>query len=133
MNIAIVGLHEVDQIWPLVAEGLQKACQRCGEMTSGELWTMCRSGHAFLIIIFEKNSIIMASVWRFESKNGRPVFRCEMMYGHGMGDWLEEARLFITKLAKENGAKALVAEGRRGWLRLIAGAVECAPDYEVEI
>lgn len=133
MKIAIAGLHEVDNVWPMVAEGLQKACKRCGDMTSGELWTMCRSGHAFLILIYEKQEILMAGVWRFETKGGRPVFRCEMMYGKHMREWLEFAYAWFANLAKENGAGWLVAEGRRGWLRIIDGAVKDGPDYEVKI
>lgn len=133
MNIAIVPAFQVDAIWPRLAKGFQHACKRCGDATAGHLWQECRSGHAFLIIAYEGQPILMASVWRFENKGEMPVFRCNMMYGSDMRKWLNEAEVLITRIAKENGAKALVADGRRGWLRIFKKAVENGADIEVKI
>lgn len=133
MQFGIANVVEVDALWPRLAKGFQHACERCGEMTAGELWEMARSGHGFLIVGSEQGEVKFASVWRFQSKDGRPVFRCEMMFGENMREWLPDAYAWIAHLANENGAKWLVAEGRRGWLRMFDGAVISGPDYEVEI
>lgn len=133
MRFGIANVVEVDALWPRLASRFQHACKRCGDLSAGDLWTMARSGHAFLILGFEKQDIRFASIWRFHDKDGKPVFRCEMMFGDGMRDWLPDAYAWIANLAKENGAGRLVAEGRRGWLRLFDGVVKNGPDYEVEI
>ena len=133
MKIAIAAPHEVDRIWPLVRDGMGEACKHFEGWTPGELWQLVRSGNGFLIIVFDDHSQIhMASIWQFQEKNGRPVFRCVAMYGHKMKTWLFQAKEFVSKLAKENGAEWLVAEGRRGWLRVF-DAVQCNDDYEVKI
>lgn len=72
----------------------------------------------------------MASIWRFEQARPGLSFRCVMMYGHDMPQWLEMAREYITNLAISQGAKALVAEGRHGWARVF-GAIKIGRDYEV--
>lgn len=133
MKIAIAGLHEVDTVWPLVAKGFQRAFRREQGKTLGELWTMCRTGNAFLVILAENNEILMASIWRFHTKDGTPVFRCESMYGNRMSEWVEYVYSWIENLARENGAKKLVAEGRRGWLRMFDGVVTNGLDMEIAI
>lgn len=133
LRLGLASVSEIDRLWPLLSDGLGKACKRCdSQWTAGELWQLCRSGNAFLILVYDDDKIWSAGVWRFETARPGPVFRCIMMYGENMRAWLNMAREFIEKLAKENGAKALVAEGRQGWGRVF-GAQKIGRDYEVEI
>lgn len=124
MKIAVCAPHEVDAIWHLVVEGISKAIVRSENMedTAGDLWTLCRSGRGYLILVWDEAGIRMASVWQFEKRNGKSVFNCRIMYGTKMKEWVNQAREWITKLAKDNGAEYLVSAGRRGWLRYFNAA-----------
>ena len=133
LRIGLASIVEIDALWPSLTEGMAKACKRCNSAwTPGELWQMCRSGQAFLCIVHDGQSVKMASIWRFETARPGVSFRCIMMYGHGMANWLEMAREYIVKLASENGAVALVAEGRSGWAKIF-GAAKIGRDYEVSL
>lgn len=133
LRVGLASLQEVDNVWPLISQGLEKACKRCNEVhCAGDLWQMCRSGHAFLILVYDDDKIWSAGVWRFQKARPGHSFRCVMMYGENMRGWVDMARDFITKIAKDNGAVALVAEGRAGWSRVF-GAEKHGLDYEVKI
>lgn len=134
MNIGIASLIEVDQVWPRINERIADACRRSGndDWTAGELWTECRAGHAFLILVHDHGRIYSAQIWRFERKNGKPVFRCLMLWGERMKDWLGPVHEWINAIAKDNGAGWLVTTGRRGWLRLF-NAAEWSGDMAIEV
>lgn len=141
MRVAIASLAEVDQIWPLFADGFSHACRRTGSIwNAGSLWHLCRSGNAFLITVIEDTNadmqmirkFHMASIWRFEQEDGESVFRCVGMHGKNMKAWLPMARQFIEKMARDNGATALTAEGRDGWARVF-GATRTGKTYKVAI
>lgn len=128
MNIGFASVAEVDQLWPLIVKRVQHSCIRGGNpITAGELWQMCRSGNGFLCIVHDRNEILSSSVWRFEDD----AFRCWMLEGKEMRNWLGLLREFIEKIASENGSKRLLTKGRKGWLRLFKTARECGDDYEV--
>lgn len=135
MKIGFASLWEIDGLWPRLSSGFQRSCERGTDgYTAGELWQMCRSGNAFLMLVFDpdQDRVEMASVWQFQEKNGRPVLRCLALFGSGMVTWLQGARVFIETIARDNGAQWLVTKGRRGWLRLF-GAIQCGDDYEVQL
>ena len=134
MNIAIVPAFQVDAIWPRLAKGFQRGCDRCENgIEAGILWQRCRSGQAFLIVAYEDDNLLAGSCWSFEEQDQRVVFRCLSLTGHGIKSWLADMRAFTTRIAKENGASALVAEGRKGWMRMFPDAIENSRDYEVAI
>jgi hypothetical protein len=133
LRVGLASVADADKLWPRLSAGFGNACKRCeSAWTAGELWQLCRSGNAFLILVYDDDKIWSAGVWRFETARPGVCFRCVMMYGHNMHAWLGMAREFIEKLAKENGAKALVAEGRTGWGRIF-NATKTGRDYEVTI
>lgn len=122
-------------MWHRVAEGLQKGAQspkHNNARTGGELWQMCRSGNAFLILLWDDEGLKAASVWRFEKRDNNPCFVCLTMYGQDMRSWLSTAHEWINKLARENGAKWLVSSGRKGWLRIF-DAEQWGNDYAVKV
>jgi hypothetical protein len=133
LRMGLASTEEIDRLWPLIQAGIQKSCERgTGEYCAGDFWQMCRSGNAFLILGYTDNDILMASVWRFESHEHRHSFHCLTLYGAGMRHWLNQARHYIEKLAKDNGATRLTACGRSGWVRVF-GAAKRGDLYEVEI
>lgn len=134
MNIGIATSSEVDGIWPLIAGRIQDACERNGgDLSSGSLWQMCRSGNAFLVVVVDNGAVIAALIMQFQNWSGKPVMRCLGIAGERMPEWLPEATKFITKMAKDGGAKSFVSEGREGWARIFPTARKLRVTYEVEI
>lgn len=130
MNVGFASVAEIDAIWPMIAQNMQRACVRCdSEYSAGDLWQMCRSGNGFLLVAHEAPALFMASVWRFKGAE----FHCEMLWGTQRRLWQRAAREFVEKTAKENGATRLITEGRTGWLRVFRDAVMNGKKYEVAI
>ncbi len=73
----------------------------------------------------------MASVWAFEKLDERPVFRCRMLTGKNMSEWLDPVREYVFKLARDNGARYVVARGRSAWARLFPDAYRRGKDLEM--
>lgn len=120
MHIGIANAAEVDALWPLIADGMQRGCDRTGgASSSGDLWQIARSGNGFLIVIFDGKKIICSSVWRFENWPGGNVFRCLCLTGSDMKTWIRPLFEFATQRMMEGGARRLVAEGRNGWGRAL--------------
>lgn len=120
MKIEIAGVQDVDGVWPLVGPKFHAAAERFGdEIGAGELWQICRSGNAFLVIAYEEKNILMQCVVRFEKWNGKPVLRVMTLAGTNMKTWLSALLEFLGDLGKANGASLLLTEGREGWGRVI--------------
>lgn len=121
MKIGIANAAEVDAVWPSIAKEMQRGCEKTGGgMSAGDLWQMCRSGNAFLILIFNDDGIICASVWRFESWPSGAVFRCIGLMGKSMKEWVPGLYDFALQQARYGGTSRLVAEGRPGWPRVLS-------------
>ncbi len=134
MKIEIAGVHDVDGIWPLIAPKLCRAAEKCGDdLTAGELWQMCRSGNAFLIIAHEEKEILMAAIVRFERWNNGSVLRVLTLVGDRIGEWAEEVKEFLNGMGKANGAGRIVAEGRDGWTRIFSEPRKLRSTYEMRI
>lgn len=132
MKISIAGTFEVDAIWPLISERLQKAFEKTGgDLTSGELWQMCRSGQAFLVVAFDAE-LKGAMIVQFQ-KWDKPVLRCLALAGWGMNEWFEAGKEFIWSMAKDNGAQSFIFEGREGWKIPIPEAKRLRVTYEVPL
>lgn len=117
--IHIVGLHEVDAIWPGIAEGFVEVTKRCGDdLTSGELWQMVRSGGAFLLVIVEGDKLRLSTVVQFQRWADGPVLRILSMAGEGLADWGVPLKQYLSEMARKGGAGRIVAEGREGWMRI---------------
>ena len=133
-RVELAGAHQVDQIWKLVTDGLEHACRKTGgDMTADYLWSECRSGKAFLVIVTDAEKIAGASVWRFEAWTSGRKLRCLALYGRRAAEWLAPHELIIRDIAKAGGATALVTEGRAGWQRLYPKARVVRQLYEVEL
>lgn len=132
--IAIANAAEVDAYWPAFASRLQTACDETGgDISSGDLWQMCRSGNAFLVLIIDEAGFKAALIMQFQKWTRKQVMRCLAIVGDDMGAWLPMARDFIGKMAKDGGATSFIAEGREGWTRIFPAARRLRTTYEVEL
>lgn len=134
MKIGIANAAEVDQVWPLFSARLQKACERTGgDISSGEMWQMCRSGQAFCVVVFDESGPKAILIMQFQKWTAKTVMRCLGIVGEGADEWLPAARGFIAQMARDGGATSFVAEGRDGWVKLFPDAKKLRVTYEVEI
>ena len=135
-RVELAGAHQIDGLWPAVAEGLERACQETGgDLTADYLWSECRAARAFLMLVIEDDSIAAASVWRFEKWTSGKKLRCLALYGKvgQMADWLDAHRKATIDMAKLGEATALVTEGRAGFARIFPEARVLRQLYEVAI
>lgn len=113
MTVEICNVMRVDAIWPVVAPMFERCFEKCGDdLSTGDLWQMCRSGNALLMLEGTEEKIRMASVWRFERWNKGPVLRCLALAGEEMEAWFPDIKDMIEKTMREGGADRLVFEGR---------------------
>jgi len=106
-----VAVAEVDAIWPMIADDIVRCLEKTPSyLTAGDLWTMCRSGKAFLLAVHDGSVIRAASVWQFEGQN----FVCLVLVGRGSSDWIPALFDAASFIAKAGGAKTLMATARIG-------------------
>lgn len=134
MNIIIANSAQVDATWSAFAARLQEACERTGgDLSAGELWQLCRSGQAFLVLAYDDNGFLAAIIAQFQNWTGKPVLRVLALVGDDMQRWLKEAMEFLKRMASDGGAKSLVADGRDGWARVFPKAKKLRILFEVEL
>lgn len=134
MRIAIANSADVDHFWPTFAQRLQTACDETGgDISSGDLWQMCRSGNAFLVLVLDEAGFKAALIMQFQKWTAKQVMRCLAIVGDDMAAWLPMARDFIAQMARDGGATSFIAEGREGWTRIFPAARRLRTTYEVEI
>lgn len=134
MNIEIVNLIYVDAVWdrvrPLFAEAIE---EHGDDFSAGELWQMCRSGHAFLLIVRDGEDIKASVAVRFDKWSKGSILRVLAAGGVGLEEWKSAIRDFVYRMGKENGAKRVVAEGRLGWSRIFEELELLRCTYVMEI
>lgn len=135
MRIGIANSAEVDGLWPLIAAKVQESCSNTGgDMSSGDLWQMCRSGDAFLAVVLDdENKPVATIIVQFQKWAEKTVLRCLSIAGERMSEWLPETMEFISNMARENGASCLVADGRDGWARVLPNAKRLRVTYEIGV
>ena len=134
MKIDLVPALMVDQFWPLIAEGLHESAMKTGgDLTVSYLWQICRSGPGFLFLAQDGEMIHGASVWRFDTWETGTRFRCLALAGKNMDLWIEPMHARVTETAKLGKAKALVAEGRDGWVKVFTKARKVRTLYEEDL
>lgn len=112
MNITLTPVHEVDNIWPAVSPMLAKVFDRApGYLSLGELWQMCRSGNAYLLIAHD-TEIKGASIWQFQRGYGQDIFTCVALAGKDLKSWLRPVFDAAREMARSGGATAVTATGR---------------------
>lgn len=119
MKIKIASAVEVDAIWPTLGPKFVKATERFGDdLSSGELWQMCRSGNAFLVVVYNEQGVKMACVVRFERWTNGSILRVLSLVGEDIKEWAEQVKGYLNQMAITGGADRIVAEGRDGWAKI---------------
>lgn len=115
--IRLVGLGEVDAIWPHIAEGMAACCRKSGgDITPDWLFMSSRRGDALLYAIERPEEGLLGAligipqVWANER-----VLRVVGFCGAGMETWLEEL-LFDKVQLSSIGISKCVFDGRAGLL-----------------
>ena len=128
MNVSLVPVHLIDQTWPLVAAGFERAVAKTGgDVAVGDLWTQARSGRAFLFVAHDEKTIFGASLWRFETWPTGAKFRCLALYGADLVGWFKDMEKAVRAAA---GTARLVTEGRRGWAKVLPNVRELRTLFE---
>lgn len=134
MIIEIVNLIHIDSVWERVGPKFQVGIDKCGDdISTGELWQMCRSGHAFLVIARVDADFLMGSVVRFEKWASGSVLRVVGIAGDRMNEWADDWQSFMENMAREGGADRIVSEGRDGWHRVFKKARKLRVVYEMRV
>lgn len=115
MAVSLIRGPHIDQIWPLIAEGLHNALLKTGgDISLGYLWSECAAGRAFLYV-YGTETADGAAIFRPETWLTGEKLRVLALYGD------EQATVeffdIAQKLKQAVGATSIVAEGRGGWLR----------------
>lgn len=135
MQVSLVPVQMVDQVWPHVSEGFQRASDRFGgDITVAELWTACRAGHVwFFVVQDDAGKIVAAMVFKAETWRKGERFRCLAMYGIGMDDWKGAAFEHVAKVAKLAGCNGLIADAREGIGVMFPNARKVRSVFEMEL
>lgn len=119
MNITLVPVANVDEIWPLISERVDACLEKApGAISAGQYWTMCRSGEAFLIIAVDETGIHGVTIWKFAGE----YLECLLLFGmpgSNADDWYGKTLEFGLKLAKQNGCNGIGGNGRVGHIRRV--------------
>lgn len=134
MNIEIVNLTLVDQVWPRILPWVAKAHKRCeAEISPGELWQGCRSGNLFLIVGYIDGKILIFTVVRFETGHKGPVLNIMYLGGEGFKERGDQIVSYLNNMAKDNGAVGLTTQGSPAWGRLLKSVRTVRHVYSMEI
>lgn len=135
MRIAIANAAEVDQLWPLFSERLQRTSERYGStLSSGDMWQLCRSGNAFLVAVLDDDGRFKAAlIMQFQKWATKQVMYCMAIVGDDIKEWLPMAKDAISQMARDGGATSFIAEGREGWPALFPTAKKLRVTYEVPL
>lgn len=115
MNIKLVGVHQIDGVWPLIKHQIAAALERCDDLSLTGLYALCRSGHGFL---FVSDDLKTSAIVSFETRNGTESARILALGSDANTDWKSDIEV-IREFAKANGAEKVVFQGRKGWARVM--------------
>lgn len=135
MQVSLVPVGMVDQIWPAVSEGFQRASDRFGgDITVSDLWVGCRSGNCFFFLVQDEAGAVRgAMVFKPETWRRGQMFCCLAMFGTGMDEWLDPALEHVVKVARLAGCNKLMAHAREGIGTKITAARKVRSVFEMEI
>lgn len=134
MNIHIANVADVDALWQTVGPRFNVAIEKCGDdLSTGELWQMCRSGHAFLVIAQDDTGMLMAGIVRFERWSNGSVLRVLGLVGEQLEKWGAPVKSFLAEMARANGATRIIAEGREGWAKIFDEPRKLRSTYVMEL
>lgn len=134
MKPFLVPFHAVDTFWPAVVDDISKCLEDIdADCCAGDLYIMCRQGSAFLMIIFEDETVKAALVWRAETWPSGVVLKNIVTVGKDMSQWLPLAIESAAELARRCGAKRFTCQGRKGWGRVFRNAKVLNTTFIMEV
>jgi hypothetical protein len=135
VNITVVAQADVDAIWQYIAAKVTDCLQaQRADCTAADLWSQCRAGTAFVVLITEETEFRGAVVWRFETWPDGPVMRAIVAVGDGIEGHFEEIYAWCEALAKSMGAGRITIVGTRpGWGRKIKRKATVTYNYVFEV
>lgn len=114
MKIELVGVADIDKIWPRVVGDITRCLRKAPmEINAGDIWTNCRSGQWLLIVAHDGADVWGSTVWRF-SANG--YFECVVMGGHKLETWFPDLVAKAEFIAKAHDCVGLAGTARRGFI-----------------
>jgi len=121
MNITVTDINtgDVERLWPKVKGMLQLAVDRNqGEFNLDDIQCGLNSGVMRLWVAYDNdtNEILSAAVCEIRNFPKRRICYIVLMAGEGFDDW-NWAITCIEDWARENGADALAAYTRRGFIK----------------
>jgi hypothetical protein len=134
----ITKVADVDAVWPLIAPQIVRCIEKTPSfLSAGDLWQMCRSGQAFLLIAHDDVKIHGASIWQFQNGYGRHVFDCMILVGKDLDQWVLDIFTAADRIRADGGATAITATGRPGLFKIlkkyIPGLKLARQSYIVEV
>ncbi|MCZ7480558.1 hypothetical protein [Rhizobium rhizogenes] len=134
MTVFIARTADVDAFWQTIGPRFNAAIEKCGDdISTGELWQICRSGQAFLIIAMDDGGILMGAVVRFERWTNGSILRVLSLVGESIEKWADDVKSFLVEMAKANGATRIVSEGREGWAKIFDEPRKLRSTYIMEL
>lgn len=125
--IRLVRPEEVDDLWPFLAQGMDRACRKArSDRTAVEIYQACRVGAWFLHVAEEGNELLGAIATHIV----RDTVVVDAMCGRQMKRWLPE--LITLPFWKMNGVRRAEWGGRRG-LKIVPGAKPIRTSFELEL
>lgn len=123
MNVDLVSTMDVDKVWPLISQRIIDCVDSMNtDLSPGDMWTLCRSGAGFLVVVHDGSEIKAATIWRFETWPKGVVFRNLIVVGEDMASWIDACTKKVNEMAKQGGATWFAWQGRRGWERIFKNA-----------
>lgn len=118
ITVTDVNIRDIDTLWPLVKDLLQRAIDRNqGEFTLEDIYDSLVLGTMTLWIAYDKDRKIQASaVCEMRRFSQRLICYIILLSGEGFEDW-HWAINAIEEWARENGADAIAAYTRLGFIK----------------
>ncbi len=129
MNIQLVGVSKIDEVWPVAKQLIGKSLKYCDDLSISGLYALCRSGRGFL---FVSDDLQCSAVVSFERQGEQEAARILALGSRIHTDWKEEINS-IKHFAKMNGADKVVFQGRKGWQRVFGDNVKTKIQYHYEV
>ena len=137
MKVETVPTDKIDVVWPMVSPAIVKCLHDIeADCTAADLWTMCRTGNAFLLVAHD-GTICAATVWRFETWPSRKVLKNLVTVNIGpktrMKSWLPQMIDAARTLAGLGGATSYIWQGRDEWARVFRAARKLTTLFEMRV
>lgn len=107
------------QWWPLLAPWVERAIRRVhtSGVTLDDVREQTRNAHAGAFLVLDGATVIGAFVIRIELEAHRKVLRVWALAGTRLSEWIDRGTRILCRIGRQLGCRALVATGRRGWVR----------------